>query len=101
MQKTDTAFRLRAKTTISVDTIRRKIAIEYALHSIQWEPSITAMLLCKGFTGDTSEPHVVKFWEPAGHRNLDLLTISRRIQKQLCGLSKQSVYLMLTTGNPF
>ncbi|MEM9092970.1 MAG: hypothetical protein AAGC93_30120 [Cyanobacteria bacterium P01_F01_bin.53] len=86
-------------TTVSINTKRRKIDIEYTPHSIQWEPALTDLLnQCIGLTKGTTPQHnyIVSFWEQPGH-NLDLLSIGRKAQKQLCWLSKHSIYLSLET----
>lgn len=82
-------------TTVSINVNRRKIAIEYTPHSIQWEPALTALLSqCKGLIQGKRHYYTISFWEQPG-RNLDLLSVGRKAQKQLCWLSKHSVYLTL------
>ena len=89
-----------AETIISVDPTYRKITIGYAPNSIYWEPSLTALLIYEGLVVGHIKGYVVHFCEQSGHQNLDLLTIARKAQKQLCHLTKQSVYLALKTQSP-
>ena len=95
MQDNDASNSADPGTTINVDTIRRRIAIDYTFCSVRWEPTLTALLLGEGLIKGARHRYCQNFLERSGHNNLDLLAISRKAQKQLCNLSKHPVYLNL------
>lgn len=84
-----------SSTTISIDTDRRRIIIDYTFHSVHWEPTLTALLIGEGLIKGRQQQYRLILFERSGHRSLDLLAIGRKVQKQLCSLSKHPVCLNL------